>query len=160
MATTTIDTISLKNSREQYDYAISPNKDGTLVGYTSNDLRYPDNWTDVNLVTASDTNGTIFSKLTTMVRNLRYLYNKLGSTDFSSTGASTVTEALVKLKADVDSKAPSTHTHTVADLPVSSSQVNSTSYIPTAALLYAMKEDFTTKITEMQALVDELSKRV
>ena len=98
----------------------------------------PPAWVDVNTVSTSDTNSTIFGKLTSMVRNVRWLYSKLGTEDFSATGQSTVTGALSSLKSDLDGKSNSSHTHSTGTLPVSSNQVNSGSYIPTSALLNSL----------------------
>lgn len=121
-------------------YHLSPSNDGTLTGYTSGDEVSPDKWVQINAISSTETNGSIFSKLTTMVRNVRYLYNKLGTADFSATGQSTVIGALSSLQSGLDSKSPASHTHVARDLPVSNSQVNSTSYIPTSALIYSMQQ--------------------
>ena len=121
-------------------YDISPSKDGTLNGFTSNDAASPTAWSAANAITTSDTNSTIFSKVTTMIKNVRWLYSKLGTTDFSATGQSTVTGALSALQTGLNGKAASSHSHTTAQLPVSSSQTNSNSYIPTSALVYSMQQ--------------------
>ena len=133
-------------------YDVSPSKDGTLNGYTSGDTESPASWTSVNTITTSDTNSTVFNKVTSMVKNIRWLYAKLGTTDFSATGQTTVTGALSSMQSAIDNKAPATHSHTVSDLPVSSSQVNSTNYIPTCALLYSMNE----KLEAMEIKVDNI----
>ena len=73
-----------------------------------------------------------------MVKNVRWLYAKLGNEDFSTTGQSTVTGALSSLQSELDGKSNESHTHSVDSLPVSNNQVNSTNYIPTSALLYSM----------------------
>lgn len=121
-------------------YHLSPSNNGTLTGYTSGDEVSPDKWVHINAISSTETNGSIFSKLTTMVRNVRWLYNKLGTVDFSSTGQSTITGALNAIQQNLDEKAPSSHTHAVGDLPVSNSHVNSTSYVPTSALIYSMQQ--------------------
>lgn len=121
-------------------YDISPSKDGTLNGFTSNDAASPTAWSATDVVAASDSNSTIFSKITTMIKNVRWLYSKLGTTDFSATGQSTVTGALSALQTGLNGKAASSHSHTTAQLPVSSSQTNSNSYIPTSALVYSMQQ--------------------
>lgn len=121
-------------------YDISPSKDGTLNGFTSNDAASPTAWSAAKAITTSDTNSTIFSKVTTMIKNVRWLYSKLGTTDFSATGQSTVTGALSALQTGLNGKAASSHSHTTAQLPVSSSQTNSNSYIPTSALVYSMQQ--------------------
>ena len=57
----------------EMSYDISPSKDGILKGYTSNDNVSPAAWDDVSEVSSEDTNSSIFSKLTTMVKNVRWL---------------------------------------------------------------------------------------
>ena len=119
-------------------YDVSPSSTGTLNGYTSNDNVTPPAWSEVSTIASSDTNSSIFSKLTTMVKNVRWLYVKLGNDDFSGTGQSTITGALSTLQSELDGKSPISHTHTTVTLPVSSNQVNSENYVPTSALLYSM----------------------
>lgn len=134
-------------------YDMSPSKDGTLIGYTSNDAASPTAWTDAAVInTASDTNGSIFSKITTMIKNARWLFSVLGTVDFSSTGATTISDALVAIKTALDGKASSSHSHTTGDLTVSSTQINSESYIPTSSVFYAMQQ----KLDEISATIDSL----
>ena len=121
-------------------YDVSPSKDGTLNGYTSSDGTSPTSWSDTVTITTSDTNATIFSKLTSMVRNVRWLYAKLGTEDFSSTGSDTVSEALSGLQSELEGKSNSTHSHGTDTLPVSNNQVNSVNYVPTSALLFSMSQ--------------------
>ena len=137
-------------------YDVSPSKDGTLNGYTSGDSSTPTNWTSVSAITTSDTNATIFSKLTSMVKNVRWLYTKLGTADFSATGSDTVSGALVSINNGLSDKAPLDHSHTVADLPVTSNQSNSTSTIPTCALLYSMNEELTAMEASMESIMESL----
>ena len=118
-------------------YDVSPSATGTLNGFSSGDNVTPA-WSEVNTISSGDTNSTIFSKLTTMVKNVRWLYAKLGNEDLSTTGQSTVTGSLSSLQGELDGKSNESHTHTVDSLPVSNNQVNSASYIPTSALLYSM----------------------
>ena len=122
-------------------YDVSPSATGTLNGYTSNDNGTPPaEWGEVSTISAGDTNSSIFGKLTSMVRNVRWLYSKLGTEDFSVTGQSTVSGALSGLNSELGNKSNTSHTHNTDTLPVSNNQVNSTSYIPTSALLYSMKD--------------------
>ena len=48
-------------------YNVSPSKDGTLNGYTSGDTESPASWTSVNTITTSDTNSTVFNKVTSIL---------------------------------------------------------------------------------------------
>lgn len=85
----------LKISGDNYD--ISPSPTGTLngSGFTSNDAAQSlaTSYTAVDPITTSDTNATIFSKITNMIKNIRFLYNKIGTTDISSIGNS-LTESI------------------------------------------------------------------
>ena len=134
-------------------YDISPSKNGTLNGFTSGDSANPTAWTSVNVITASDSNSTIFNKLTSMVKNIRWLYNKLGTTDFSATGQSTVTGALSALNSGLAGKANASHSHTAAQLPISSQQVNDNNHIPTSALVYSMQQS----LNVIQNKIDSIS---
>ena len=138
-------------------YNVSPSSTGTLSGYTSNDNVTPPAWSEVDTIASSDTNSSIFSKLTTMVKNVRWLYVKLGNDDFSGTGQSTITGALSTLQSELDGKSPVSHTHTTMTLPVSSNQVNSESYVPTSALLYSMVQRANTVADNVATANDYLS---
>ena len=120
-------------------YDISPSPTGTLTtgtgGFSSSDVAQANatSWTSVDQITTSDNHASIFTKITQMVKNVRYLYNVLG-TGFST--GSTV-------KNQIDGKATANHSHKVAQLPTSSTQVNSNDYIPTSALIYSMNQTLT-----------------
>lgn len=92
-------------------YDISPSPTGTLdttsdVKFISNDVSQESatSYVATNKIEASESNSGIFSKITTMIRNIRFLYNKLGSTNISDIG-DTVTGSIVNLKSDLDVKA-------------------------------------------------------
>ena len=137
-------------------YDISPSKDGILKGYTSNDNASPAAWSDVSEVSSEDTNSSIFSKLTTMVKNVRWLYSKLGTTDISNIGDGTVTGGLNEIYNGLDNKSPISHTHTVSDLPVTNdTQANATTLIPSSAAVYSLKtlmSELSTEIAELEEL--------
>lgn len=78
-----------------------------LGSATSGDAASATAWTAVDAVATSDSYDTVFNKVTKMVKNVRYLYSKLGTTDFSGI-SSTVSGALTTLNT---SKAASTHNH-------------------------------------------------
>ena len=120
-------------------YDIAQSASATFAG-TSNDNTAPSSWTDVDKLVSGETNGSIFTKISKMFSNIRWLYNQLGTTDYSGTGASTVSAALAALQGG---KAAASHSHTVSSLPVSSTQVNSSAYIPTSSLIYSMNQTLT-----------------
>ena len=118
-------------------YDVSLGAAGTLSGYTSSDNVTPPAWDEVNTISSGDTNSSIFTKLTSMVKNVRWLYNKLGNTDISSIGDGTVSGAVSSLQSVLGDKAELSHTHTVSDLPVTNdTQANATTLIPSSAAIY------------------------
>ena len=121
-------------------YDVSPSASGTLnttgtTKFASSDTAQASatSWTNVDQMTTADNHATLFTKITQMAKNVRYLYNVLG-TGFST--GSTV-------KSQIDGKAPANHSHSVSQLPTSSTQVNSNDYIPTSALIYSMNQTLT-----------------
>ena len=90
-------------------YDISQSPDATFTA-TSNDNASPTSWTDVAVLASGETNSSIFSKISSMFKNIRFLYSKLGTSDFSSAG-NTVSAALAALESG---KSNTDHTHTAA----------------------------------------------
>lgn len=56
-------------------------------------------WTSVDALTSGESNKNIFAKISQMFKNIRFLYKMLGTTDISSIGNGTVTNALSVLNA-------------------------------------------------------------
>ena len=108
-------------------YDIAPSTDAT-ISFTSSDVAdgSATSWTSVTKLVNTDNMTSIFGKMSQMFRNIRYLYAQLSN------------------------KANASHTHAAGDItsgtlsigriPTSNSQVNSTSYVPTSALIYSMNE--------------------
>ena len=88
-----------------------------------------------------------------MVKNVRWLYNKLGTVDISGIGNGTVSGALSTVQSGLDGKAASSHTHVVSDLPVSNSQVDSTSYVPSSAVVYSLKSTIDSMSNEINEII-------
>ena len=90
-----------------------------------------------------------------MVKNVRWLYSKLGTSDFSVSG-DTVTGALSSLQGELGNKSPVSHTHTVSDLPVTNdTQANATTLIPSSAAIYSLRtlmNELSTEIAELEEL--------
>lgn len=63
------------------------------VGFTSGDSLSPSGWTSVPQITTDSTLATLFNRISTMVKNVRYIWNLLGSSSFSNV-ASTLTGAI------------------------------------------------------------------
>ena len=72
----------------------TPTKVDTAKSYTtfdSADDKNPTTWSDVELLTSKEEQRSLFSKISTMFKNIRYLYKMLGTTDISNIGDGTVT---------------------------------------------------------------------
>lgn len=115
-------------------YDISPSPSGTLDTTTANNKFESSDvaqgsatsWTNVDPLAATETNKSIFTKITQMIKNIRFLYNIIGSG--FSTGST--------VKNQIDSKAPSNHSHTKSSVGLgnvdntadSAKNVNSANY--------------------------------
>ena len=73
-------------------------KDNTTT-FTSNDSTTGDS-TAPALLTSGETHASIFSKVSTIFKNVRWLLSKMGTTDISSIGNGTVTGALSTLNSN------------------------------------------------------------
>lgn len=73
--------------------------------FTSQDSTNITEWTDVGLLTSGEKHSSLFQKVATMFKNVRYLYHMLGTADISTLGEGadigTVTGALSKLNSDI-----------------------------------------------------------
>lgn len=78
-------------------------KDNTTT-FTSNDSTTGDS-TAPALLTSGETHASIFSKVSTIFKNVRWLLSKMGTTDISAIGNGTVTGALSTLNSNIDGKA-------------------------------------------------------
>lgn len=67
--------------------------------FTSGDAASPTEWSDVSVVASGTALKTILNRITTMMKNVRWLYSKLGTTDISGVGGGTVTDAISFLNA-------------------------------------------------------------
>lgn len=72
--------------------------------FTSGDSSTASSWTAVTAVTSGLSLKNILNRITTMMKNVRFLYNLLGTTDISSIGGGTVTGAISKLNTDLTTK--------------------------------------------------------
>lgn len=71
------------------------------VKFTSNDSTTGDS-TAPALLTSGETHASIFSKVSTIFKNVRWLLSKMGTTDISSLGDGTVTGALSTLNSNMN----------------------------------------------------------
>ncbi|MCD8300578.1 MAG: hypothetical protein LUC41_05335, partial [Clostridiales bacterium] len=81
----------------------------------SADALEPAEWTDVDLLTSGEKHYSVFGKISTMFKNIRFLYRMLGSTDIASIGDGTVTGALDKLNRVMEDEGGDTAADTAED---------------------------------------------
>lgn len=75
----------------------------STVTFESGDNLNPVAPTDVPLITSGETHKSLFHKLSTMAKNVRYLLKLLGTTDISIIADGTVTGAIAKINSDTQS---------------------------------------------------------
>ena len=117
---------------------ITPSPNGTLYGVENYDTVPTVQATEFNnfsVIPIDETSTTsfAFNVLTRAMRNIRYLYNKLSDLSYN--------RAIVNQNTLYLNHTVSQHTHSdINDLPISNVDINSTEYIPTAALLYELNQ--------------------
>ena len=85
----------------------TPTKVDTAKSYTtfdSADDKNPTTWSDVELLISKEEQRSLFSKISTMFKNIRYLYKILGTTDISNIGDGTATSAISTLNSNLEDK--------------------------------------------------------
>jgi len=68
------------------------------VTFDSGDNAEAGKWTDVPVMESGESHKSLFGKVSTMFRNIRYLYKVLGTADLSKMGDGTVTGVLSAIK--------------------------------------------------------------
>lgn len=124
------DTIHITSSeRNKWNSAISGTDDtkDNIVSFTSNDTTNPISWSDVSALTSGEKHTSIFTKISTMFKNIRYLYKLIGTTDISAIGNGTVTGGLSALNSNFinclkKSDVVNNLTTTTTNVPLSASQ--------------------------------------
>lgn len=74
-----------------------------VPSYTSGDSSSASSWTSVTAVGTGLSFSTLINRITTMMKNVRYLYTLLGTTSISGIGNGTVTGALSTLNSNMAS---------------------------------------------------------
>lgn len=89
--------------------ALATNGDSksNVVTFTSNDSLTGDS-TPPALLTSGETHASIFSKVSTIFKNVRWLLSKMGTTDISAIGNGTVTDAISTLNSNIGTKLSNT----------------------------------------------------
>ena len=97
----------------------------SVVTYDSMDSADANSWTDVDVIASGEKHHSLFKKISTMFKNIRYIFKKLGTTDISAIGDGTVTGGLSKINNDLNVFCPRFSWHslekleTTLDLPIS-----------------------------------------
>ncbi len=72
-----------------------------IVTFTSGDSTIVNEWTDVSVLASKEKHSSILAKISTMFKNLRYLYKMFGTADISAIGDGTVTGAISGLNTNL-----------------------------------------------------------
>lgn len=99
------DTIHITSSeRTKWNKAISGTDDtkDNIVSFTNNDTTNPTSWSDISVLTSGEKHTSIFTKISTMFKNIRYLYKLIGTTDISAIGNGTITGGLSTLNSSLN----------------------------------------------------------
>lgn len=82
------------------------NVDDHAAAFTSADVADENTatWTSVAKLASGETHKSIFNKVSTMFKNVRYLYGVLGTTDISGIGGGTVTGAIDAINTNITNK--------------------------------------------------------
>ena len=75
--------------------------DGLVPTFTSGDAASPSAWASVSTITSGLSLATLFNRISTMVKNVRWLYTMLGTTSISGIGNGTVTGAISTLNSSI-----------------------------------------------------------
>lgn len=101
--------------------ATNGNSESNVTTFTSNDSTTGDS-TAPALLTSGETHASIFSKVSTIFKNVRWLLSKMGTKDISTLGDGTVTGALSTLNSNIGTKLSNT------DIKISSKTYTITSF--------------------------------
>lgn len=72
------------------------------ITFTNSDSTNPSDWTEIDALSSGEKHSSLLNKISTMFKNVRYLYKMLGTTDISSLGNGTVTGGLSELNTNLD----------------------------------------------------------
>lgn len=72
-----------------------------IVTFTSGDSPSPTAWTGVDSLVTGEKHSSLLNKISTMIKNVRFLYKVLGTTDISTIGDGTVTGAVSTLNSSL-----------------------------------------------------------
>lgn len=94
--------LHLTNEQISESLSVTGDTANNIVSFTSADAKNPTQYTDVDVLATGETHKSIFAKISTMFKNIRYLYKMLGTTDISSIGDGTATGAISTLNSNLN----------------------------------------------------------
>lgn len=136
--------------KNTYDISLSPNGklDQGLTKFRSGDTTTnPTSYTSVTPISIHDTNADIFVKLTTMVKNIRFIYYKIGTVVLPFVAS--IRGCVQQLYDIINNKALSEHTHTIENLPTTNELLDDSTLVPTAGLLYYLNNTLNTRLNSI-----------
>lgn len=71
------------------------------AAFTSGDAASPTGWADIGVVASGEKHSSLFRKMSLAVKNLRYLYKLIGTTNISAIGGGTLTGAINALNTGI-----------------------------------------------------------
>lgn len=72
------------------------------INFESNDSANPTEWGNVEIISTGEKTKSLFNKISTMFKNIRYLYGLMGTTDISNIGDGTVRGAIGLLNSNLN----------------------------------------------------------
>ena len=140
-------------------YDILQSEDAIFTGVSNDtDDSSASSWTNVTKLASSETNGSIFTKISSMFKNIRYLYKIIGDLDIGSIGYGSIGEAITDLK---DNKSDKDHTHDTSTLKasdgtdlISNTQISDSTHVPSSLLVKQMNDTLTNLVTAVNNKAD------
>lgn len=122
--------------------AIDGDSQDVITTFTSNDSLDELDSTPPELVVSGETHKSLFSKISTIIKNVRWLLSKIGTTDISSIGDGSITSALSSLNANKQDASTAITTSNISTQSVNSAKTaNSATNATTANTLKANGTD-------------------
>lgn len=94
------DVLALDTGSDTYKATGTALVENAAPTYTSGDAASPTSWTDVTVLSSGLSVKTLLNRISTMIKNVRWLYSKLGTTELGTT-ATTVTGAIAEHESDI-----------------------------------------------------------
>ena len=122
--------------------AIDGDSQDVITSFTSNDSLNELDSTPPELVVSGESHKSLFSKISTAIKNVRWLLSKIGTTDISSIGDGSITSALSELNTNKQDTGTAITTSNISTQSVNSAKTaNSATNATTANTLKANGTD-------------------